>query len=62
MIRKGSTVRLKIGTPGVGRGRRGKAKVRARLNDIRGGVLLESPLGGFRYWNVKDLEQAERTV
>ena len=57
MIRKGTVVRLKVGTRGVGSGRRGKAVVLARLATA-GGVLLDRHLGGFRYWNVDDLERA----
>lgn len=60
MIRKGSIVRLRVGTKGVGRGRRGKAVVVARLSDIKGGVFLDRHLGGYRYWNIADLEHIRR--
>lgn len=51
-IREGSLVRL--------RGRKTTARVRAMLTDIQGGVLLDGYLGGFRYWNVLDLEVVPR--
>ena len=50
MIRKGTTVRLKRGS--------GVARAVERLSDIKGGVLLDRPLRGFRYWNVADLKRA----
>jgi hypothetical protein len=27
------------------------------LQDIKGGVKLSEAIGGFRYWNVEDLEK-----
>jgi hypothetical protein len=60
MIRAGTLVRLKVGTKGVGGGRRGTARVRVLLSDIKGGIRLDSPLGGFSYWNREDLERADK--
>lgn len=34
------------------------ATVRALLSDVDGGILLDRHMGGFRYWNVLDLEKA----
>ena len=50
-IRVGDTVRL--------RGYKRAATVVATLSGIRGGVVLDKPLRGFRYWNVKDLEKVK---
>lgn len=49
MIRRGSVVRLK--------GRKKTAKVVELLADVKGGVVLDRPLGGFRCWNKLDLER-----
>lgn len=51
-IREGATVELK---PGVTGSEPGLAVVKAMLDDIEGGVFLDRPLGGCRYWNVEDL-------
>lgn len=51
-IREGSLVRLK--------GRKMRARVWYLLSGIPGGVRLDRPLGGFRYWNVQDLEVVPR--
>lgn len=32
------------------------AKVIAHVTDTKGGVQLEEPLDGFRYWNMLDLQ------
>jgi len=50
-LRIGSHVRL-IRTP-----KAGTAKIVKRLSDIRGGVVLDSKLDGFRCWNIQDLER-----
>lgn len=51
----GMLVRLKLG---VSRkpGRRTTARVQLMLHDIKGGVRLDKPLDGFRYWNMADIE------
>jgi len=43
----GAIVRLK--------GKKRSARVVALLRDIPGGVQLDRPLDGFRYWNLDDL-------
>jgi hypothetical protein len=50
VIKVGTVVRLKK--------RKRTARVVAMLRDVKGGVLLSKTLGGFNYWNVKDLERA----
>ena len=50
VIRKGTPVRL--------RGKTTTAKVVRRMRDIKGGVVLDRELSGFRCWNVLDLEKA----
>lgn len=50
VIRRGSVVRLK--------GRKKTAKVVELLADVKGGVVLDRPLGGFRCWNKLDLVRA----
>lgn len=50
VIRRGSVVRLK--------GRKKTAKVVELLADVKGGVVLDRPLGGFRCWNKLDLARA----
>lgn len=52
MIRRGSVVRLK--------GRKKTAKVVELLADVKGGVVLDRPLGGFRCWNKNDLVKIDR--
>lgn len=52
VIRRGSVVRLK--------GRKKTAKVVELLADVKGGVVLDRPLGGFRCWNKNDLVKVER--
>ena len=51
MIQVGDIVRLK--------GYKRTATVAATLSGIRGGLKLDKPLRGFRYWNVKDLEKVQ---
>jgi hypothetical protein len=57
----GDTVKLKRGTvklaPVDVRNYR-TATIRTFLSDVEGGVLLDRHMGGFRYWNVLDLEPA----
>jgi hypothetical protein len=53
MIRKGTEVRLK--------GKKQRAKILVVLKDIKGGVRLDRKLGGFEFWNKKDLERAYLT-
>lgn len=50
VIRRGSVVRLK--------GRKKTAKVVELLADVKGGVVLDRSLAGFRCWNKRDLERA----
>jgi hypothetical protein len=61
MIRIGTTVRLK---PRLRKRLLAKksetAKVKARLDDIEGGLRLDRPLDGFTFWNVKDLERVSK--
>lgn len=38
----------------------GKARVARFYNDIEGGVRLQTPLDGFRSWNVSDLVRLSR--
>jgi hypothetical protein len=52
MIQAGTMVRLK---KAVADGDTAKAKVLALLTDIEGGLFLDKPLNGFRYWNIKDV-------
>jgi len=47
-IETGDTVRV------IGQGRQ-TAVVVAPCTDIEGGVILDRDIGGFRFWNVKDL-------
>ena len=51
IIRVGTIVRLK--------GKKRTAKVITRFQDIEGGVVLSPELGGYRCWNVEDLERAK---
>ncbi len=57
MIRKGTLVRLKRG---LRKGPVKTAKVIRFLLDI-GGVELDERLADFRYWNIQDLERADKT-
>jgi hypothetical protein len=61
MIRKGTIVRLKAGTEAVDR-KIPRLKDTARVVTIdkvrKGGVFLDKCIGGFRWWNVTDLERA----
>lgn len=52
----GDTVKLKKGTVRLERGGKRVAKVIEKLSDVEGGLVLSERLGGFRYWNVLDLE------
>ena len=45
----GDTVRLKNSK------KAGTAVVRVLLTNIEGGVKLDRPLDGFKYWNVEEL-------
>lgn len=51
-FRPGDPVRLN--------GKRQMTYVRQMMPDIPGGVELESPLDGFRCWNVLDLERVPK--
>ena len=51
-IQQGATVYLKPGVTGTAPG---LAVVKAMLDDTEGGVFLDRPLGGCRYWNTEDL-------
>jgi hypothetical protein len=46
-MKPGDVVRLK--------GFKRRAVIEIMLSDIEGGVKLDRPLNGFRYWNVLDL-------
>lgn len=48
----GDTVRL--------RNRKRRAQIVEVLPDIKGGVKLDRPLDGFRYWNKNDLVKIDR--
>jgi hypothetical protein len=58
MIRIGTTVRLKRRLRAEQLEPSGIAKVKAWLDDIEGGVRLDTRLNGFTFWNIKDLERA----
>ena len=51
-MRIGDTVRLK--------GKKRMAKIVALLSpEIKGGIRLDKPLGGYHYWNVLDIEKVK---
>jgi hypothetical protein len=57
-IIQGDVVRLKANTTSVCKSELKKvAVVEVMLQDIKGGVKLSEAIGGFRYWNVEDLEK-----
>lgn len=35
------------------------ARIKLFLEEIVGGVMLDSPIAEFRYWNINDLELVE---
>jgi hypothetical protein len=61
-------VRFKVGTVVRLRrqvqphGERQWTSVRSLLTDVPGGVMLEDQIGGFRSWNVQDLETRKRVA
>lgn len=59
MIRVGTKVRLQKGVSRT-RGPRKTAVVIGRYSDIKGGLIIEPRLDGFRSWNVQDLERADQ--
>ena len=66
-FRPGDEVRLKRGTiqspeiaPPEFAGRKiTKARITGLFQDVRGGVQLETKLGGYWCWNVEDLEKVQ---
>lgn len=56
-MKAGDRVRLRKGITGVVTkpGRPATAIVARLLDDVKGGVCLDRPLAGLRYWNVADL-------
>lgn len=60
MIRIGTVVRLKRRLRAEQLEPSGSAKVKAWLDDIEGGVRLDTRLNGFTFWNIKDLERAPK--
>lgn len=61
MIRIGTKVRLKRKLRARSLNPKGVAKVKSWISDIAGGVRLDQALDGFTYWNIKDLERAEKS-
>lgn len=57
MMKVGTPVRLKKAVSP--KGKRETATITTKLESIEGGVVLDKPLDGFRYWNVNDLEKIE---
>ena len=53
---------IKIGMEVRVKGHQGSARVLHVLRDIPDGVILNKPIGMFRYWNVSDLEPRIRTI
>lgn len=52
-MKKGDKVRLKKGKT------KDTAIIIAKYADVRGGVIVDPSLEGFRSWNVEDLEVVE---
>lgn len=49
-------------SPGTARSDNRVARVENLLDDIKGGLRLDRPVGGIKYWNENDLERAELPV
>jgi hypothetical protein len=61
----GDTVKLKRGTvklAPIDVTNYRTAEIVCFLSDVEGGVRLDRHMGGFRYWNVLDLEAAKRKI
>jgi hypothetical protein len=53
IIRVGTIVRLKDSRFKT------KARVERKLSDVKGGVVLDKYINGFRCWNIKHLKRAD---
>jgi len=56
-IRIGTVVRLKPRYRKRSLNKNETAKVKAWIEDIKGGVRLDAPLDSFTFWNILDLER-----
>lgn len=52
--------RFKIGNKVRVKGERGTAEIVLFLSDVKGGVILDRHIGGFRCWNVLDLRHVTK--
>lgn len=50
---------MKVGDLVRLQGRKRRARIVALITEVKGGVVLDRALGGFRCWNVLDLEVIE---
>lgn len=56
IVRLKPAVRRRLGSPPDGLENHPTAKVVSLLDDIAGGLHLDRPLYGFRFWNTADVD------